>query len=130
VLLTWATTRFTAIPVRHDPRQLGRSGYTLGRLIAHAMNMMTGFSTLPLQVASIVGFTFTLFGMGALVYVLIRYLLYGVTVPGFAFLASLVSIFSGAQLFAPGVTGEYLSRIPFRMMAQPPYAVRAKTYED
>jgi undecaprenyl-phosphate 4-deoxy-4-formamido-L-arabinose transferase len=130
VLLTWATTRFAAVPVKHDPRQLGQSGYTLRRLIAHAMNMMTGFSTLPLQLASIVGFTFTLFGMSSLLYVLIRYLLNGVAVPGFAFLASLISIFSGAQLFALGVMGEYLSRMHFRMMERPPYAVRAKTYAD
>jgi undecaprenyl-phosphate 4-deoxy-4-formamido-L-arabinose transferase len=116
--------------VKHDPRQLGQSGYTLGRLIAHAMNMMTGFSTLPLQVASIVGFAFTLFGMCTLLYVLVRYLLHGVAVQGFAFLASLISIFSGAQLFALGVMGEYLSRMHFRMMERPPYAVRAKTYED
>lgn len=130
VLLTWATTRFAAVPVKHDPRSLGRSGYTLGRLIAHAMNMMTGFSTIPLQVASIVGFVFTLFGMGALSFVLIRYLLHGAAVQGFVFLASLISIFSGAQLFALGVMGEYLSRMHFRMMERPPYAVRMKTYEN
>jgi glycosyltransferase involved in cell wall biosynthesis len=130
VLLTWATTRFAAVEVKHDPRALGQSGYSLGRLIAHAMNMMTGFSALPLQVASIVGFTFTLFGMAALFFTLIRYMLHGVAVPGFAFLASIISIFSGAQLFALGVMGEYLSRMHFRMMERPPYAVRAKTYEN
>jgi len=127
VLLTWATTRFAAIPVKHEPRQLGQSGYTLGRLIAHAMNMMTGFSTMPLQLASIVGFTFTLFGTFTLAFVLIQYLAHGVAVPGFVFLASLISIFSGAQLFALGVIGEYLSRMHFRMMERPPYAVRTTT---
>ena len=102
---------------------------TLGRLIAHAMNMMTGFSTLPLQLSSVIGFTFTLFGTFTLVIVLVRYFLHGVAVPGFAFLASLISIFSGAQLFALGVMGEYLSRMHFRMMERPPYAIRSKTYE-
>lgn len=130
VLLTWATTRFAAIPVKHEPRRLGQSGYTLGKLIAHALNMMTGFSTLPLQLASVVGFAFTLFGVGSLFLVLIRYMLSGGAVPGFAFLASLISIFSGAQLFALGVIGEYLARMHFRMMDRPPYAVRAKTYEE
>jgi glycosyltransferase involved in cell wall biosynthesis len=127
VLLTWGTTRFAAVPVKHDTRELGQSGYTLGKLIAHALNMMTGFSTLPLQLASIVGFTFTLFGMGSLFFTLYRYMLHGVAVPGFVFLASIISIFSGAQLFALGVMGEYLSRMHFRMMDRPPYAVRAKT---
>ena len=94
------------------------------------MNMMTGFSTLPLQLASVAGFTFTLFGMGTLAFVLIRYLLHGAAVPGFAFLASMISIFSGAQLFALGVIGEYLARMHFRMMERPPYAVRTRTYES
>ena len=127
VLLTWGTTRFTAVTVKHDERRLGQSNYSLGKLAAHAMNMMTGFSTLPLQLASIVGFTFTLFGMGTLVFVLVRYFAHGVAVPGFAFLASMISIFSGAQLFALGVIGEYLARMHFRLMERPPYAVRTAT---
>ena len=56
VLLTWGTTRFTAITVRHDPRTLGTSNYTLRKLITHTLNMMTGFSVLPLQLASLMGF--------------------------------------------------------------------------
>ena len=91
---------------------------------------MTGFSTLPLQLASIVGFVFTLFGMCALAFVLIRYLLHGAAVQGFVFLASMITIFSGAQLFALGIMGEYLSRMHFRMMERPPYAVRVKTFEN
>jgi hypothetical protein len=46
VLLTWTTTRFTAIKVRHEVRTKGVSGYTPGKLIRHAVNLMTGFSTL------------------------------------------------------------------------------------
>jgi len=88
------------------------------------MNMMTGFSTFPLQVASIIGFVFTFFGVGVLSYVIIRYLMYGSTVAGFPFLASVIAIFSGAQLFALGIIGEYLARMHFRSMDRPPYAVR------
>jgi undecaprenyl-phosphate 4-deoxy-4-formamido-L-arabinose transferase len=130
VLLTWGTTSFTAVPVRHDPRSDGVSNYTLRKLIIHAINMMTGFSTLPLQLASIIGFSFTLFGMGVLVYVIGVYMVYGDKVPGFPFLASVISIFSGAQLFALGIMGEYLSRIHFRTMDRPAYTVRSATNTD
>jgi undecaprenyl-phosphate 4-deoxy-4-formamido-L-arabinose transferase len=130
VLLTWGTTRFTAVKVRHDARTIGSSGYTLGKLIRHAMNMMTGFSTFPLQVASIIGFVFTFFGLGVLTYVLTRYLMYGSTVAGFPFLASVIAIFSGAQLFALGIIGEYLARMHFRTMDRPPYAVREIATSD
>ena len=124
VVLTWATTRFVAIQVRHDPRQAGLSNYTFGMLFKHAMNMMTGFSTLPLQLANLMGFCCTGFGGVILVFVVGRYLLYGTNVQGFPFLASIIAIFSGAQLLALGIIGEYLARMHFRMMERPTYTIR------
>jgi hypothetical protein len=124
VLLTWGTNRFSFTTVRHEPRKAGTSGYTFRKLVTHALNMMTGFSTVPLQLASLVGFLFTLFGIGVLVYVLGRYLVQGGSVPGFPFLASIIALFSGAQLFALGIIGEYLARMHFRMMERPSYVVR------
>jgi undecaprenyl-phosphate 4-deoxy-4-formamido-L-arabinose transferase len=90
-------------------------------------NMMTGFSVFPLQIASLVGFAFTLFGIGILVFVVGRYLVSGSPVQGFTFLASMIAIFSGAQLFALGILGEYLARIHFRAMDRPTYAVGSRT---
>lgn len=130
VLLTWSTTRFASIPVQHEERKIGVSNYTFGKLLAHAMNMMTGFSVLPLQIASVIGFTFTVFGMVMLAYVIGRYLMEGVVAPGFVHLASMISIFSGAQMFALGIIGEYLARMHFRMMERPTYAVRQRVGDD
>lgn len=124
VLLTWATTQFTAVRVRHEARKYGQSGYTPRKLVRHALNMMTGFSTRPLQLASLMGFAFACFGLLVLAYVLIRWLLQGSAVPGFAFLASIIAIFSGAQLMALGIIGEYLARMHLRTMERPPYLVR------
>jgi glycosyltransferase involved in cell wall biosynthesis len=124
VLLTWGTQRFSSVVVDHRPRAAGESTYTLGRLVMHAVNMITGFSTWPLQMASLVGFAFTLFGLGVLAVVIGRYLMLGYSVPGFPFLASIIAIFSGAQLFTLGVVGEYLARIHFRTMERPAYVVR------
>jgi undecaprenyl-phosphate 4-deoxy-4-formamido-L-arabinose transferase len=124
VVLTWATTRFIAIKVRHDPRAQGLSNYTIGKLFTHAMNMMTGFSTLPLQLANLLGFICTGFGGLVLLFVIGRYLLHGTSVQGFTFLASTIAIFSGAQLLALGIIGEYLARMHFRTMERPTYTVR------
>lgn len=126
VLLTWGTTRFAAVGVRHDPRQAGLSNYTFRKLTTHALNMMTGFTALPLQLASLVGFVFTVFGLGVLAYVVGRYLVSGTTVQGFPFLASIIAIFAGAQLFALGIIGEYLARIHFRSMERPTYGIRER----
>jgi glycosyltransferase involved in cell wall biosynthesis len=128
VLLTWATTRFGAITVPFQPRRSGSSNYTFTKLVRHALDMMTGFSTMPLQLASLIGFSCTLFGIGVLFYVVGRYLLEG-SIPGFPFLGSIIAIFSGAQLFALGVIGEYLARMHFRTMNRPVYMVRSVSSE-
>jgi len=126
VLLTWATNRFGAITVPFQRRHSGASNYTFTKLVRFALDMMTGFSTAPLQLASLIGFSCTLFGIGVFFYVFVRYCLEG-SVPGFPFLASIIAIFSGAQLFALGVIGEYLARMHFRSMKRPAYVVRTTT---
>lgn len=130
VLLSWTTTRFAAVTLRHDERQHGKSNYTFFRLVLQAINMLTGYTTLPLRFASLVGFACTLFGIVVLAYVAIRYLVVGYSVPGFPFLASTVAIFSGVQLFALGILGEYLSRMYYRMLDRPIYLVRSDTQQE
>jgi undecaprenyl-phosphate 4-deoxy-4-formamido-L-arabinose transferase len=124
VLLSWGTSRFAAVEVEHRPRAYGRSNYTPVKLFNQAMLILTGFSTTPLRFASSLGFLFTLFGLGVLAYVLVRYLFAGSSVPGFPFLASVIAIFSGAQLFALGIIGEYLARIFNRSLQRPVYVVK------
>lgn len=126
VLLSWATTKFGVIKVPHRPRTIGKSNYSFKSLLQHATNMMTGYSTLPLRISSGIGFLFTLFGIGVFLYTLIRYLIYGGLVPGFTFTASLIAIFSGAQLFALGILGEYIARMHYRLMDKPSYTVETK----
>ena len=129
VLLTWGTSRFASVPVTLEPRRDGRSNYSFYSLFVHTWNMVTGFSTLPLQVATAVGFLCTLFGITVLAYALGRWAFFG-AVQGFTFLASSIAIFSGAQLFALGVLGEYLGRMFQRTSGQPPYLVRHITTDE
>jgi len=125
VMLTWATTRFGACVVQSEPRRAGESGYTVRRLILHALNMITGYSVLPLRLASALALLFMLFGFAVLAFVVLRTLIQGVAVPGFAMISSLIAILSGVQLFSLGILGEYLARIHVRMMDSPPYAIRS-----
>jgi undecaprenyl-phosphate 4-deoxy-4-formamido-L-arabinose transferase len=123
VLLSWGTTRFGSIRVAHEPRPVGQSGYSLRKLFDFALLLITGFTTGPLRLASWVGFGFTLFGVVVFVYAIVRGLVLG-SVPGFPFLASIISLFSGAQLFAIGIIGEYLARIFHRTTDRPTYVQR------
>ena len=124
VLLSWGTNSFSAIPVNHEQRAEGKSNYTVRKLINHALNMITGFSVLPLQIASIMGIVLSIFGLFVLIYVVGRFLLQGSPMPGFPFIASIISIFSGAQLLAIGIIGEYLARMHFRTMDKPQYLIK------
>ena len=126
VLLTWGTNKFGWVATSHQPRQSGVSNYTFFMLFSHAMNMFTGFSIIPLQLASLLGFGATLFGLLILIYVVGRVLHYGSKVPGFAFLASIISLFAGIQLFVLGIFGEYLARMHFRIIEKPSYVIREK----
>ncbi|HSK89259.1 MAG TPA: glycosyltransferase, partial [Anaerolineales bacterium] len=121
VLLSWGTTRFTSVPVHIA--QAGRTNYNFIMLIRTAMLILIGYSTLPLRFASWIGFVMTLFGLGIFVYVLTVYFTAG-SLPGFPFLASIIALFSGAQLFALGIFGEYLARMFDRSMDRPPYVVQ------
>ena len=120
VLLSWGTTRFTSVPV--DIAQAGKTSYSFRMLVRTAMLILIGYSTLPLRFASWIGFVMTIFGLGVFVYVLFVYFSAG-SIPGFPFLASIIALFSGAQLFALGIFGEYLARMFDRSMDRPTYVI-------
>jgi undecaprenyl-phosphate 4-deoxy-4-formamido-L-arabinose transferase len=124
VLLSWSAARVTHIPVEHHARRVGKSGYKFSKLILLAFNMLTGYSTLPLRLASGLGLLTSLLGLLMLFYVVIRRLLQTTPVPGFAWIASEIALFAGMQLFAIGVIGEYVARLHFRTMGKPPYVIR------
>src|SRR5574341_1335735 len=128
VLLSWGTTRFSSVEVdiesSHEP-----SNYDFWSLVRQALLILTGYSTAPLRLASWVGFLMTLFGIGIFVYVVVVYFTQG-SLPGFPFLASIISLFSGAQLFTLGIFGEYLARMFDRSMDRPPYVVQEEIGGD
>ncbi len=130
VLLSWSTTRVTSVNVHFARRSEGTSGYSFGKLLRHTFNMITGYSTRPLRIVSVLGFVFATFGFGLLVFVLARWIFGDSNVAGFTFLAAAISVFSGVQLLSLGVVGEYLARMHFRTMGRPQYVVRESVAVD
>jgi glycosyltransferase involved in cell wall biosynthesis len=130
VLLSWSAARVTHVPVKHCARRVGKSGYTFGKLMLLSLNMVTGYSILPLRLASGLGLTTSFLGFLMFLYVVIRRLLRVTYVPGSAFLASEVALLAGLQLFAIGVIGEYVARLHFRTMGKPPYSIRVEVGND
>ncbi|MCL4259541.1 MAG: glycosyltransferase family 2 protein [Anaerolineales bacterium] len=122
VLLSWGASRFTSVPVEIEKPE-ERSNYNFSALVKAALLILTGYSTTPLRLASWIGFVMTVFGLGVFIYVVIISFMEG-GIPGFPFLASIIALFSGAQLFALGIFGEYLARMFDRSMDRPAYVVQ------
>lgn len=128
-LLSWGTKNFSHVYVEEDKREIGTSNYSFAKLVKASLLILTGYSTAPLRFASMLGFLFMLFGFAILIYVLVVFFSLGST-PGFPFLASIISIFAGVQLFTLGIIGEYLARVYDRSSDRPPYVIRETAETD
>ena len=127
VALSWTTTKTDTALVQMDHRADGRSNYSFRLLLRHATNTMLGYSTLPLRFVGYLGFVFGIIGSLLLAVVLWQFFAGTTTVQGFTTLASMVAIFSGAQMVALGVVGEYIARIHSENMGRPTYVIREQT---
>jgi polyisoprenyl-phosphate glycosyltransferase len=129
-LLAWNTRRIGQIVVSHHARQVGRSGYSLPRLLFLALNLFTNFSLVPLQLVSALGSLAATAGfLCALVY-LVLYIFKNITVPGYASIMISILVMGGAQLLALGIQGEYLGRLHLNVNRKPQYTVRQVIESD
>jgi len=127
VLFTWGTSKFGYVEIPHHKRELGRSNPTLKKLILHGINRLSGLSTIPLRLATVIGFLFLFYGILILLSVLVSFTIQGGVVPRFTLFASISGIISGVQLFTLGIMGEYKARMYFRLMDKPTYTVIPET---
>jgi undecaprenyl-phosphate 4-deoxy-4-formamido-L-arabinose transferase len=124
VLLSWTTNSIRRVEIAMDHRTVGTSSYTFSSLARHAMNMVTGYGTVPLKLVTWLGFGCSLLGVVLLVFVLVRFLTGNIEVAGFTTLASMLAILSGAMMLSIGILGEYIGRLHFRSMQRPTFLVR------
>lgn len=124
VLLSWTTNSIVRVAVNMDQRADGQSGYTFRALLRHAMNMITGYGTLPLKLVTWIGLATAVVGFVLLVVTLVGYFLGNIDVAGFTTLASLLALLSGVMMLSIGILGEYLGRLHFRSMQRPTFLVR------
>ena len=111
------------VPVEHAPRRDGRSRYGLLRLLRLNMDLMTGFSLLPIQAVSLAGVIVAALGLGFAVFLGLRRLLVGPEVEGVFTLFAILFFFVGLQILALGLIGEYVGRIYQEVRRRPRYVV-------
>jgi len=123
-LFAWNTRRVGKVVVAHHPRVEGRSGTSLRKLVMLALNLVTNFSLIPLQVVSMAGCLAAICGFGTGAYYFYRYLTSSIGTPGYA--STIVSILTlgGLQLLGLGMIGEYLGRLHLNVNGKPQYVER------
>ena len=123
-LLAWNSQRIGALPVLHHERAAGTSGYSFRRLVLHAVNLLTNFSLIPLQVVSLLGTTAAAAGFALGLWFVLAHFLGWITVSGYASLIVTILILGGVQLLSLGVMGEYLGRVHLNINRKPQFVVR------
>ena len=118
-LLNWTTEKFGYVLLEHKQRKYSKSNYSFTKLYDTALTMISNYGVNPLRIASLLGILFSFLGFLLLFYILGEY-------RGFVFIASIIIIFSGAQLFIMGIFGEYLTKILRKNDNQPPYKIEEK----
>jgi glycosyltransferase involved in cell wall biosynthesis len=123
-LILQTTSSIGKIKVMHDNRRVGKSNYTLRKLISLWLNMFTNFSILPLRISTILGFIFSLIGFIIGIEAVIEKILNPEVPIGYPSLIFIIAVFSGVQLIAIGMVGEYLGRLFQDYNKKPQYSIR------
>ncbi len=129
-LILRSTSRITNVQVDHRAREVGRSGYTFGKLISLWMNGFTAFSIKPLRIATTAGFISTLISVIYGIYTIIKKFIRPDVPIGFSALACIILFVGGVVMVMLGMIGEYLGRTYMSVNENPQYVVREVTGRD
>lgn len=122
--------RVAEVEVAHAERQKGTTKYSWGKLWRLNLDLLTGISTLPLHWVSLGGLVLALVGLFFAVLLMVRRIIIGPEVEGVFTLFAILFFFVGAQIFAIGLIGEYLTRIYDEVRGRPQYIIhRILRYE-
>lgn len=122
-LFSWVGFKTKKIEVVIDDRNEGKSKFSYKRLIALAFTAITSFSHFPLRVWTCIGSIISLASIGYAFWIVVKTMIWGVTVPGWATLTVAIFFLGGIQILSIGILGEYLGRIFTEVKARPGHFV-------
>ena len=123
-LLVLSSNRIINVPVHHDARAYGKSGYSFRRLVRDLLYDITSHSAFPLLLVRDLGICSFLVSVALGIFFLIRYFLYGISVEGWTSLMLVLLAFFGITLLSIGIMGIYLMNILNEAKKMPHYVVR------
>jgi glycosyltransferase involved in cell wall biosynthesis len=122
-LLAWPGFRQVEIQYRRPSRAAGKTKWNYWRLWNLAIGGIVSFSTVPLRIWSYLGIGTALLAILYMSYIVVRTLVFGIDVPGYASLLAVLLFFNGLNLTGLGILGEYLARVFVEVKQRPPYLV-------
>ncbi len=128
-LFAWAGFRTEEMEYVRPARAAGQTKFNGFRLMSLAMEGVTSFSTAPLRLVTYVGGSVAIASILYGAFIVARTLIFGIDLPGFASVVSLIAFLSGIQLLGLGIVGEYVGRTYIESKSRPPYVVR-KVYRS
>lgn len=126
-IFSWVGYDTRWLEMDNTPRSAGESKWSVFKLFAYAMDGIMAFSTAPLAVASVLGLFFCLVSFVAIVFVIIRQLIWGGSAFGWPSLVCIILFVSGLQLFCMGILGQYLAKTYLEVKGRPIYIVREES---
>lgn len=129
-LVLRSTKNIVNVDVNHRSREVGKSGYTLSKLLGLWMNGFTSFSVKPLRIATVMGVLSAIAGFIYGIVIIVQKFVLPDRVQGFASLAALLVFFGGMIMIMLGLIGEYVGRIYISMNASPQYVIKEIVRND
>ena len=123
-LVLRSTKNIANVPVHHRARMEGKSGYSIGKLLALWFNGFTAFSVKPLRLATVIGFLCAFAGFVYGLVMVARKLLGYTTVLGYSSLITVILFIGGIIMVLLGIIGEYIGRIYISINNVPQYVIR------
>ena len=125
-LFAWVGFKTTVIEYAREKREAGQSSFNGWKLWNFALDGITSFSTLPLRIwlyiGALVSFLSFLYGS----FIILKTLIFGVDLPGYASLAVIMLFLGGIQLIGIGILGEYIGRIYSESKRRPSYIIEGE----
>ena len=122
-LFSWVGFRSIGVPFRRQPRRHGTSKWNYWKLWNFALDGFVGFTTAPLRLWLYIGAIVSMFSFVYAAVIVLQVLIYGIDVPGYASLITVVLFLGGVQLLSLGTIGEYLARLFVEAKRRPVYIV-------
>ncbi len=124
-LFSWVGFETEEVTYERPPRAAGESQWSYWKLTKLALDAIFSSSTVPLRVWTYVGMMMAVVSLLYSAFLLLRTMVLGIDVPGYASTVILILIFGGLNMFALGIIGEYVGRIYTEVRQRPLYVVRS-----